>query len=332
MVLPIRSRTTKSQEPGFTLVELLVVIAIIGVLVALLLPAVQAAREAARRMSCANNLRQISLALQNYHAAMKQFPGGNNASGGNNSANKGPNFFSRMLPYMEGTSIESQVDYSKRYNEVPNLQLLQLEVPMFACPSVSDEERYDKLAYDQDGETWIASNYNVVQGPKWILDEDNPSDSVGDQSGFCGGYSKLGVIYPGSEVSMRHITDGTSNTFALGERTYHLRAWLRGTNKGGGGICTANSKNVQYPINTRDSATLFYDTTGSSTVQFNDLFFASFHPGGAHFAKADGSVDFQLESMPKNVLQNLSTINGGELYDDPAPQSSGGPPPPDDQR
>lgn len=329
MVLPSSSRRAKVHNLGFTLVELLVVIAIIGVLVALLLPAVQAAREAARRMSCANNLRQISLALQNYHGAFKQFPGANDGTGKIHS--KAPNFFTRLLPYMEGANLQDQLDYSKAYDTAPNDVLLTIEVPMFSCPSVSEDERIDQFRLDRDGLQLVASNYNGIHGPLRDYDPDT-NDYVGSKGTRCGGYSKQGIIYPGSEVAMRHITDGSSNTIALGERIYHLRAWLRGSDAGGGGVCTANSKNVQYPINTRHSNTLYYDYGGSSPVPFNNLFFASNHPGGAHFAKADGSVDFQSEEIPLYILRNLSTVSGGEQDDSPEPNLGNNPPPPPDQR
>ena len=130
----------KATRLGFTLVELLVVIAIIGVLVALLLPAVQAAREAARRMSCSNNLRQLSLAMQNHHTALGRFPGESTGS-----VNGGPGFWGRVLPYIEGANIETQVDYSRGFLEPPNRALLEIPLPMFACPSFAEEERIDPI-------------------------------------------------------------------------------------------------------------------------------------------------------------------------------------------
>lgn len=328
MSLPGSSHRRRVHTSAFTLVELLVVIAIIGVLVALLLPAVQAAREAARRMTCANNLRQISLALQNYHAAMKEFPGGNIGAG--SMHRRAPNFFTRMLPYMEGANLQDQLDYTKAYDVPPNDVLLTIEVPMFSCPSMPPDERIDQFVFDSTGVELVASNYNAIQGPLWDFDP-STEEFIGGKGHRCGGYSKQGIIFPGSKVAMRHITDGTSNTFAFGERTYHLRAWLRGTDEQLS--CSANSKNIQYAINTRPTTSLYYVPNGSGSVDFNNLFFASFHPGGAHFAKADGSVDFQSEEIPKCTLQNLSTISGSEQATDPCPNLGGSPPPPpDDQR
>ena len=302
----------RSLKKGFTLVELLVVIAIIGVLIALLLPAVQAAREAARKIQCANNLRQVSLAMQNYHTAFNRFPGGNDGTG-KEMHKKAPNFFTQLLPYMEAANIQAQIDLSKSYLDPPNDVLLRIEVPFFQCPSDDTENRIDPVLLADEGEEYLTSNYNAIQGPKrdrYAGDSNNEED-VANKSDHRGGYSKLGIIFPGSKVAVRHITDGTTNTLAFGERVYHLRAWLRGTNEDGS--ATANSKNMEWPINTRETDALYYEPNNSgSTLKFNDLPFGSRHPGGAHFARADGSVGFISEDIPLSNLRNLSTISGGE--------------------
>lgn len=349
MVLPTPSRRAQYRNPGFTLVELLVVIAIIGVLVALLLPAVQAAREAARRMSCANNLRQISLALQNHHSALRVFPSVNDGAKDNPRLHfQAPGYLTRLLPYMEGSNIQSQVDYTRPYDDADsaNYSLLFAEVSMFSCPSMAADERFDRHLQVSIDINVPTSNYSAIMGPLWVYgdqgNENNVEQYIGHAEKGCGGYSKLGAIYPGSNTSMRHITDGSSNSFIMGERTYELRAWLRGVNnKPWGGICATNAKNLRYAINTQQTPNFYYNTISEQQIDaknlvFNNLFFASFHPGGAHFAKADGSVDFQSEEMSSCLVKQLSTISGSEIEGEPCPDDYGGtvagPPPPPDQR
>ncbi len=121
----------RTSSGAFTLVELLVVIAIIGILVALLLPAVQSARESASRMQCANNLKQIGLALLNYHDAMLVFPPGTGGSGTSWS------WSARILPYIESQNIHKQIDFSYNYNEVHRINNLAMKtfVDVYICPS-----------------------------------------------------------------------------------------------------------------------------------------------------------------------------------------------------
>jgi len=215
-----------STKSGFTLVELLVVIAIIGVLVAMLLPAVQAAREAARRMSCANNIRQLALAMHNYESANQKFPP---------SLFIGENQYrwsalARILPYVEGGTIGNKIDFSADYNNIgisgavyadgntalSNEPLLKsARVPSLICPSeIRDEVRIDNTT--GSGRDYI-TNYGVNNGVWMVYD---PSTRTG------GG----GAFYPNAGLGTRHFSDGLSNTLMLAE----VKGWQPYLRDGGG--------------------------------------------------------------------------------------------------
>lgn len=205
------SRHRQSQH-GFTLVELLVVIAIIGVLIALLLPAVQAARAAARRMSCANNLRQIALAMHNYESAKQKFP---------------PSLFigkgqyrwsaqARILPYIEQSAIDAGFRFDEDYHDVYiNGELLKsLRVPTYICPDEArDEERLDGNGAPRD----YLLNYAVNNGVWKVYD---PKTREGG----------AGAFFPNAGLGTRHFSDGLSNTLMLAE----VKGWQPYLRDGGG--------------------------------------------------------------------------------------------------
>ena len=326
-----RSEQHKSARPAFTLVELLVVIAIIGVLVALLLPAVQAAREAARRAQCQNNMRQVALALINHHDVLGVFP-----EAADGYKENRPGYLARLLPYIEGGNIESQIDYDKLFNRDVNQPIAQLAFTMFQCPSLADEELVDLYWRRIDGIDYETSSYAAIAGAGRALAPDSDGEPLSPTNN-CGRPGGDGIIYANSQVNMRQITDGTSNTFAIGERNYELRAWMRGPVSGG--ACTSNTKTLRNPIvNNIDGFGDWYvaDNSGrqSGTLGFSNLPFGSNHPAGAHFVKADGSVDFFEEGANLCLLMNLSTIAGGETAAECLPDEGATPPPPppSDQR
>ena len=287
----------KHPTKAFTLVELLVVIAIIGILIAMLLPAVQAAREAARRMSCTNNLKQIGLAAHNYHSANKHFPSGAAASATADVA--GVLVF--LLPYIEQGGLDFDVS-SSVYSSTNNKAIGELKIPCYECPSATDSN--DELNPD---EGYQVTNYNGIMGVgrngKYVTLEQN----------LCGNYSTDGIYYPLSATRIAEITDGTSNTLAFGERTYQLRVWSRGChiNESPRG-CVASAKNMRWPINSSPEE-LSYNPSSGGNCLFNDLYFGSRHPGGVNFSMADGSVRFIGDEVGLETLQDLSTIDGGEI-------------------
>jgi len=198
---------------GFTLVELLVVIAIIGVLIALLLPAVQAAREAARRMSCANNIRQVGLAMHNYESANKKFP----PSFSTESDQYRWSALARILPYLEQANVAARFDFDNDYHTVdingtiyPDEDALKatgipylksVRVPTFICPSeVRDEVRTHSSGQSRD----YITNYGVNNGTWKVFD---PNTGEGGD----------GPFFPNSGTKLKRITDGLSNTLMLAE-------------------------------------------------------------------------------------------------------------------
>ncbi len=286
---------------GFTLVELLVVIAIIGILIALLLPAVQSAREAARRLTCTNHLKQIGLATHTYHTALRCFPPGGLAD--TNYEVPLPGLHTFLLPYIEQASLAKQILSTESIYTGINAEVGKMAVETYICPSapVGDDG-------NQPGKGYCVTNYSGVAGP-------GLNDHLIDlEDSNCGDFYTDGVFYPQSHTKIRDITDGTSNTLAIGERTYELRVWTRGSILRGTGGCTTAAKNIRWPINSNPEQLCYQNCLGGQrTCLFNDLFFGSQHPGGANFAFADGSVRFVSENTSFVLFQELATRNGGEV-------------------
>ena len=300
---------------GFSLVELLVVIAIIGILIALLLPAVQAAREAARRLQCANHLKQVGLALHNYHSSHRVLPPGGISS-------NELSFIVMLLPYLEQKALYDSFsfdagDYRTLAADGSSTSKGKLEnslscLSMFLCPScsvqrgnLSDQsnnytERVPKTAEGQDTYT---THYVGVMGPRGT----NPltgADYLSEGPTSYGGFATQGVLYKNSRVRLDDISDGTSNTFSLGEVAWtgyqRYRTWIRGASNGA--AVMGSCKNLRNPINSQ-----------TALGNFNDGAFGSEHPGGAHFAWCDGSVAFVAENADHAMLLSSGSRNGGEV-------------------
>jgi prepilin-type N-terminal cleavage/methylation domain-containing protein/prepilin-type processing-associated H-X9-DG protein len=313
---------------GFTLVELLVVITIIGLLIALLLPAVQAAREAARRMQCSNNLKQISLAVANYESNYRMFPAGAAIFSGSplppGCACRGTGFYVSILPYLELTGVEALYNYrsndgwSDAWCDHPVLR--RTPVAAYKCPS---EAKWENSLYNFGGQT-----YNV--GPMRRV-----------YFGVTGGRNPLaintqghvyhdGVMYANSFTLISAISDGTSSTMMVGESTHpHRYGFGPGYGNatvggpvmwpdGGGCAGACNPRNpalesmgrcvlsTRYPINfdmVKSLGSMPFD-------QMSDVPFFSEHPGGTHFAFCDGHTTFLSQSMNIDVYQSLSTKAG----------------------
>jgi prepilin-type N-terminal cleavage/methylation domain-containing protein/prepilin-type processing-associated H-X9-DG protein len=303
------SRRFTCQPPkrggAFTLVELLVVISIIGVLMALLLPAIQAARESARRTQCTNKLKQIGLALQNYHDSQRHFPSGANIHSSNGV---GLSWNVLILPYIELDSLYSEIQplpNGGAANSSPEYSLIDA----FICPTA--------LEQSNQANTEKGSNYSAVAGAGR-----NDEGKMGFTSPNCGDVFTDGVFYADSLMPIARITDGTSNTLAIGERTYYWRSWYFGTTKRGSPvneICSGSAQNILYPINADQYQFGFYRFDNRApigapkTMLLNDLQFGSDHPGGANFTFADGSVHMISETIDITVYKDMSTKDGGEV-------------------
>lgn len=323
---------------GFTLVELLVVIAIIGVLVGLLLSALQAARESARRMNCESNLKNVALASLNFESAHKTLPPGStiNKVGGRN----GLSWHVNLLSFLENETLRAEiqrqieafrkVDPSREPQNIYDLQNVnENQISPYICPS--DDEVVD----NRNGTNLASASYAGIAGS--AASRGAAEGFAGDNSGLCGVVNFDGLFFPGSRIALKQIQDGLSNTFLAGERWYQLRAWTAGAfwqvsvlpkppEGPSEGYCLTAVKNIDgaIPINANLESVGYYkqhephDRPGEVTadkkiIPFNNLPFGSFHPGGANFAFADGSVSYVGEEVDSQVFTSQASRDGGEI-------------------
>ncbi|WP_428306931.1 DUF1559 domain-containing protein [Lacipirellula sp.] len=321
---------TKHHPHAFTLVELLVVIAIIGVLVALLLPAVQAAREAARRSDCMNRLRQLALASQNYHDVMKAFPSASSTTV-LQPVVKPPQYTShgylaQILPYVEQQAVGRTINTKVHWSHDDNYNASRTPLPSFRCPSKEDGEMtFTAQPGGNEAEelNLLRAHFMAVMGakvncPPLSTDPYPASTYETSDKPTCtdaGGCALNGVMFPGSKVSFKDIADGSTNTFLIGEIAWDVgpqRVWLVGS-ASRTGIYSYNytAKNIMHPLNTAYRAASGQPASGYYN---NDLSFGSLHPGGAHFAMADASVQFVREDVDLvGVLRPLASRASGEV-------------------
>jgi len=299
---------------GFTLVELLVVIAIIGVLIALLLPAVQQAREAARRMQCSNNLKQLGLALHTYHDIHLSFPPGYVDS-------NRMSWQSMILPQLEQSALRDQLAAEGAYDadgsssapywynntaivSTGATPLAQTVIPGYICPSDPSGNLNIKLRSDDMTHPAQYAKSNYV-GTYTAAQYNTSGTKTAD---------KNAMFYENSDRKFRDITDGTSNTLLAVERgtvsNYVGSLWIGWHNLSPGGSTGDNyfmlhvrinrlSNDTQYPIN---------GTIGHAA--------SSSHPGGAQFVLGDDSARFISETIDVQTYAALGTIDGGEVVDE----------------
>jgi prepilin-type N-terminal cleavage/methylation domain-containing protein/prepilin-type processing-associated H-X9-DG protein len=308
---------------GFTLVELLVVIAIIGVLVSLLLPAVQSAREAARRMRCSNAVKQIALACHNYESVNGKFPPGGivsytgsaqvtdtNFCTVGNSATQAP-WTVQILPYLEETNLYNQFNFSKTFTgssnipgQAPNNTLFFYNMKKYQCTSDPDS-----VASANN------SNYLGVQGggpPVGQVGSAPCSTQAGTRVFF-----QSGCIFTNSTVRMAEVTDGTSNTFLIGESRYMPVPRMRGDGFYAGWSSGLKADNTFAVPLTFAGAVLQINAQSDCKPNIADCFsyvsrlFGSYHPGGCHFGMADGSVQFINQTIDINVYRQAANRGDG---------------------
>ncbi|MEX0725283.1 MAG: DUF1559 domain-containing protein [Planctomycetaceae bacterium] len=328
--LPIPAPPVRRR--GFTLIELLVVIAIIAILIALLLPAVQQAREAARRTQCKNNLKQLGLALHNYHDTYTVFPPGGTYAYGV-AAGAGWSVQARLLPFVDQANLQNLIDFSTTYNVQP--AVTQVAVQVLLCPS-----EVNNKAYPDGAITHFPVNYGANYGDWFIW---NPATGAGSN----------GAFYPNSRTSLRDFTDGSSNTLAMAEvkaGQFYLRdagamasppipaspaalSALGGSLKNSGhnewvdarsnqtGFTTTFVPNTVCPhsdagvirdvdfINVREGASATDATYAAMTAR-------SWHEGIVNCLLMDGSVRSATENIDLTLWRNLGARGDGQILGD----------------
>ena len=335
------------RKNGFTLVELLVVIAIIGILIGMLLPAVQQVREAARRMSCANNIRQLALGCHNYESAFGTFPEGfhqenlpTSVTGSGLSGFQGHSVFYHLLPFIEQQNVFDGMDA-----DVPKANIVATEgigragavIPTFLCPS-DDLPSAGPLPFPSSGtprEFYGATSYHANGGERPIFATSATNDGV---FMAVGPSARSASSAPeGKEVGFKDLSgDGTTNTLLFGEflhadknfDTFNDAGWTSGsTIQGWSRWYPANGDAGLSNIMGGSFAPINYEipwahgepgapTSRNAWFVFQDQRLSSYgsaHSGGANLAFGDGSVRFVNENIPQNILRLFSQRADGEV-------------------
>src|SRR4051794_20659586 len=317
----------RRTRPGFTLIELLVVIAIIGVLVALIMPAVQSARESANRAKCQNNLKQLGLAAQEYHDTFNSFPAGwycttppldptNGTPNGFDMNCAYPN--SPPNPYMwngivglflklEQGNLFNEINFSYYTSSFENVTATRRTVDAFMCPSYRRPNLNTITVPTPLGSMpprrFGPSDYRGNMAASFVVSDPTNGCAPGTTAFQMGAtpvclFYDNGVTYQNSQINMADITDGTTNTMLYGETVDPNGYWPDGFHSS---IRTNIDRTINKPITPNNPP-------GSPQVTY----WSSNHPSQANFARCDGSVSTVTSQINKNVLNKLMTRNGGE--------------------
>ena len=313
-------RMPSPTRRAFTLVELLVVIAIIGILVALLLPAVQSAREASRRSTCSNHLKQLALGVHNFNDTKGSFPRNGTkitqgSPSGYGTTSTSWSWLARMLSYIELDAMyqEGNIDDASILGNV----VTPKSHTVFFCPS--DNAKAESPSKNR-ANGWITgdcglANYKGIQGSNWCWGDYPHTPPGGTCHSFWyvpdgygnGCFHRNDILTP---LKLTDIKDGTSNTFMLGEDIPSLNGWCSWVYAnhavGTCGIPPNTNISKMYPISNKGPA------NGENGAWTNTFSFRSRHPNGLQFAYADGSVHYIRENIDLGMYRALSTISGGE--------------------
>jgi prepilin-type N-terminal cleavage/methylation domain-containing protein/prepilin-type processing-associated H-X9-DG protein len=311
---------------AFTLIELLVVIGIIAVLLAMLVPAVMKVREAANRMSCTNNLKQLGLAMQNFHGTHRKFPPGNVQGPfpqlGITTRDVHHGWAVFILPYIEEDNRADLYHLNLWSASWENQPVMSQPLKIFQCPSTPEQDRFMTFGVFTGGKKGACGDYAPTFGVDRALVDlgfmKQPEDQV-----IFGTFSSgptvwhityyRGVLVPNKMTGMNEITDGTSNTIMLTEDAGRPALWLAGNkvaeNQDIGGPWAGYNNGFVVRGSNPDGS-----SPGPCAINCtNNLEIYSFHPGGANTVFADGSVQFLKADIDIRILAALVTRAGGEV-------------------
>ena len=297
---------------GFTLIELLVVIAIIAILIGLLLPAVQKIREAANRMKCSNNLKQLGLAVHNHHDTAGKLPPAYDAR-------TGLSWHVLILPYIEQDNLFRQFDQT--HPSVSHAIVGRntphglVKIPTYQCPSSPLRNQAFGAPNNTNGPSDLIP---ATTGPRGTNPATGQPYPVGTALHEGVPAARSGAFQRDGDITLAGITDGTSNTMMVAEMSWisprfgtRYRSWVRGGEEYSGVVAARPSfvvscRNVTNGINAIFTANLI--------VPYNDMPFGSMHPGGMNAAFADGSVKFLRQSLTIATYRALASRDGGEVF------------------
>jgi prepilin-type N-terminal cleavage/methylation domain-containing protein len=307
----------RSRQSGFTLIELLVVIAIIAILIALLLPAVQQAREAARRSSCRNNMKQLGLALHNYHDTFKIFPFGWDTRGSLWSAH--------ILPYMDQANVYNTLIWQESgpgnwdLDTSPNERACETVIPTFICPSLPIPLQHDYNDIDRR----VVSSYRGNAGSEASSDDQSTSASIMPGSKSLETMYLNGIFSACSKTTISDIIDGSSNTILIGESQTDpdfskdgqgMDHWYIGSPQADPCACNGGTGGTEFTeaVGTTILGMNLRNVNPAANGSLMEITFGSWHEGGAFFTLGDGSVRFISENVDLTLYKAISTKQGSE--------------------
>lgn len=291
-----------NNRSAFTLIELLVVIAIIGILIGLLMPAIQSVREAARRTQCANNIRQIALAMHNYEGAHKKFPPGwlalNPVSDPESSPGWGWAY--HILPQVEANNVFERINVNLPITDPTHAEILKTLIPVFQCASDPAPELVNLAdAVEESGPVPVPYRGKFPQSGDVFVGRSNFSGVLGTLEIEDAPLAGDGMFFGNSQVRIRDVIDGASNTIMIGERRNDKGrvSWV--------GVVPGVDEPLARVVGSADH------TPNHREGHFDD--FRSYHMVGANFAFADGSTTLLADSIDEAVFRALATRAGSEV-------------------